>query len=94
MSKRVLTRFLAALASLVLALLLSLLAGYLTARLVPRRPMTHALSLGLVQLTLGLSVQLQHWADMPVLYHGLFLGCILPGHLLGGRLAVAGRARD
>ena len=78
-------------ASLALATLLSILAGFLTARLVPFRPMLHALALALVQLALAASIQVQNWSAMPVGYHAAFLGLLVPAHLAGGRLATRRR---
>ena len=77
--------------SVALATLLSIAAGFLVARLAPRRPLAHALALSLVQLALAASVQSANWSAMPAAYHAAFLGVLVPAHLLGARLGLARR---
>ena len=69
------------------SVLLSVAAGWLVARIARRRALAHALVLGLIQLAIGIAVQLGVWDVMPVLYHLLFLGLQVPSYLLGARLA-------
>jgi len=69
---------------------LSLLAGYVAARIAGRRPVLHAAILGVVQLAIGIAVQTGSWELMPVWFHLSFLALVLPGHLLGGLLRAGG----
>ena len=62
----------------------SILAGYLTARLAARREIAHALALGVVQLAIGIAVQAGFWDLLPIWYHLSFLALLLPGNVLGG----------
>lgn len=66
--------------------LLSILAGFLTARLAPSKPMRLVWILALIQLALGLYFEISYWELMPVWYHLVFLALIVPTTLLGGRL--------
>ena len=72
---------------LVLASGFHVLVGYLAATIARRREIAHALALGIVQLTIGMAVQIQLWEVMPLWYHLPFLGLIVPTCVLGGRIA-------
>lgn len=65
---------------------LSVLAGYLTARLAPEKPMRLVWILAVIQLALGLYFELTYWDLMPVWYHLAFLALVVPMTVLGGRL--------
>ena len=69
------------------------LVGYLAATIARRREIAHALALGILQLTIGIAVQLQYWEVMPLWYHLLFLGLIVPTCVLGGRIRAEGQSR-
>ncbi len=69
---------------LVLSLVISIFAGWLTARVASHSGLRHALGLGIIQLLVGTFVQLQYWDVMPLWYHLGFLALLLPGHVLGG----------
>lgn len=72
-------------ALLVFAGLVSLAAGYL----VPLVSATAGLPLilGVILLLVGIAVQRQAWALMPVWYHLLFLALLIPATLYGASLA-------
>lgn len=70
---------------LVLSLVLSLAAGATTAKLA-RAAFKAAIVLGLVQLTIGVFVQLAYWDLMPLWYHVPFLALLVPGVLVGAKL--------
>lgn len=82
---------------------LSVLAGYLTARVaggVGRGGGMRAVWwLAAVQLVLGIGFEVSAWSLTPVWYHLVFLALLVPAIVYGGRLAVeragvvAGRAR-
>ncbi len=57
----------------------------MTARVARRAELRHALALGVVQLIIGILVQVQYWQVMPLWYHLSFLSLLLPGTVLGGR---------
>jgi len=73
---------------LVYSALLSVLAGWVTARIAKRRPLAHAWALGLVQLAIGIAVQGAYWELMPLWYHLPFLALLIPGNLFGARLTL------
>ncbi len=77
---------------LVLSIVFSIVAGWLTARLAARAPVGHALALGVLQLAIGIFVQSQFWDVLPIWYHAVFLICLLPGNVLGGWLQSRARA--
>lgn len=70
---------------LVLSVVFSVVAGYVTARLARAKAKQHGLALGLALLAVGLVAQLQFWDVMPVWYHLSFLALLVPGALLGAR---------
>lgn len=71
---------------LVISVLLSLLAGYVTARIVGTSTSGPIWALGIVLLAVGLFVQISFWALFPLWYHILFLGLLIPAVLAGSRL--------
>ena len=72
---------------LLLSIACSLLAGAATAFLARGRSRGALLALGALLLVTGIGVQAGVWSLMPVWYHVLFLGLLIPGVLAGGRLA-------
>ena len=71
---------------LLLALLASVGSGYLTVLIAPITALRAALILGLLLLLVGIGVQRQYWALLPLWYHLSFLILLLPATLLGGWL--------
>ena len=78
------------LGALVLSIVCSLSAGFVAARTGGVRAHTAVLVAAGALLLTGIGVQAGSWALMPVWYHLSFLVLLLPGVMLGGRLA--GRA--
>ncbi len=70
---------------LVLSVVFSVIAGYVTALLAHEKTTQHTLALGLALLAVGIFVQIQYWDVMPVWYHLSFLALLVPGVLLGAR---------
>ena len=73
------------LALLALSVGFSVVAGYRGATLAREKPRPYALALGVLLLVVGIGVQLQYWAVMPLWYHVLFLVLLVPGVLMGAR---------
>lgn len=71
---------------IVLSLIFSILAGYVTAQLAKRKEMAHVLGLGVLQLAMGIAAQLANFDALPLWYHISFLLLLIPGNLLGGVL--------
>ena len=71
---------------LVYSVALSVLAGWITARIARRSPTKHALALGALQLAIGIAAQAAYWELMPLWYHLPFLALLIPGNLLGAQL--------
>ena len=65
---------------------LSVLAGFLCAKIASGKPGRVVLTLALVQLGIGVLVQVGAWDLFPVWYHAAFLVLVVPMHLLGGRV--------
>ena len=78
---------------LLLSLISSVVAGYLTAMVAKREPMKHVWILGVLQLVIGILVQIQYLNIMPMWYHGVFLTLLIPGILAGGKLQTNRLAR-
>ena len=74
---------------LLLSVIFSIIAGWITAKLATVNPQRNALILGIILLLVGISVQLQFWEVMPLWYHLSFLGLLIPGAIVGGRLSGA-----
>lgn len=66
---------------------LSVLAGWVTAAIrgAPE-PMGAVRALAGVNLAIGIVVEIMYWSLMPVWYHLVFLGLVVPMTLLGGRM--------
>ena len=74
------------------SVVLSVFAGWMCARLAGRAPMRHVWILAAIQLFIGIMVQAGVWDLMPVWYHLIFLGLVVPAHGMGGRFGVARRS--
>ena len=64
----------------------AILGTYLTARLAPRRPMGHALALGVIALLGSIPATIAYWSTAPVWYHVAGLVLVMPLAWVGGRL--------
>ena len=69
---------------LVLSVLASILAGWVTAAVARRPYLGPTLVLGGIQLAIGIGVQMQYWDAMPLWYHLPFLALLVPGNVAGG----------
>lgn len=74
------------------AVVCSLLGGFVTAALAPQRPGIHVWVLALIQLAVGIAVQAGYWSVLPLWYNLLFLGLLVPMHVAGGHLQQRRRA--
>lgn len=72
--------------TLALTVLYSLIAGFVTARLAPRRPIVHGVALGVVQTAIGIAVQSAYWNVIPGWYHVAFIGMLFPATVAGAAL--------
>jgi hypothetical protein len=63
-----------------------LLAGYITARLAIRKPLTHAFVLSLIMLATSGAIAMMTWDAALAWYHVVTLVLIVPVILLGGKL--------
>ncbi len=71
---------------IVWSVVLSVLAGYVTAAVASVDRMKAVWALAILQLAIGVFVQASSWDLMPIWYHLIFLGLIVPATLYGGRL--------
>src|SRR5689334_21044937 len=69
-----------------LSFIFSIIAGYLTARLAPRKEMAHTFVFGVLQLAMGIAAELANFKALPLWYHLVFLALLIPGNLFGGML--------
>lgn len=76
------------LAILILSIACSLTAGYLTAALAPQQAMAAATALAVVNLAVGLGVQISSWSLLPVWYHLTFLILLVPGIIAGASIRI------
>ena len=74
------------------SVVLSLLAGYVTAAVMRSAPWAAVWVLAALQLTLGLIFEISYWSLMPAWYHLVFLALIVPATLQGARWHPAGRS--
>ena len=76
-----------ALAALVaLSVVLSVLAGFVSARVGGPKPMPAVWALAALQLALGIIAERSYWELMPTWYHLVFLALIVPATVGGGLL--------
>ncbi|HVE79536.1 MAG TPA: hypothetical protein VNA89_11765 [Gemmatimonadaceae bacterium] len=68
--------------------------AYVTGRLAPGRPVTHALILGAIALALSIVVSASRWDNAPAWYNLAALAVILPAAWAGGTLAMRHRPGD
>jgi hypothetical protein len=80
-------------ALLLLAVACSLLAGFTTALVDPRRWWGAAWAQALLLLAVGVAVEFGMWEKLPAWYHLVFLGLLVPCTLLGARLRRGGSPR-
>lgn len=82
----------ALLALIVYSVALSVLAGYVTASVAARDSMPAVWALAVLQLAIGIGVEVSGWTLTPLWYHIVFLALIVPATVYGGRMRVR-RAR-
>ncbi len=70
------------------SVILSLLAGYITAFIARRSEIKHSFALGVLQLVLGIIATIQFYNVAPLWYHALFLTLLIPSNVFGGWLRV------
>lgn len=73
------------------SVLLSILAGFVTAAAAGAHAVTSVRWLAGLQLVLGLVFEIAFWNMTPVWYHVVFLALIVPATLYGGTLRARGR---
>jgi len=70
---------------LVLSALFSLISGYLSA-VIAKESLRAPAILGVILLFVGVGVQIANWDSLPVWFHSIFLGLLLPITFVGGRI--------
>lgn len=75
------------------SVVLSALAGFVTAWAAGPRPMPAVWSLAILQLGIGIFAEVSYWELMPVWYHLIFLALVVPATVVGGMLR-ADRSRQ
>ena len=69
---------------LVYSVVISVVAGYITALIARRNEIAHTVALGILQLAMGIFFQSQAWNLLPIWYHLSFLILLIPGNIIGG----------
>lgn len=77
---------------IIYSVVLSVLAGYVTAAVASRNPMPAVWGLAVLQLLLGIGIEASAWSMTPVWYHVVFLALLVPATVYGGRLRVRRRS--
>ncbi|HSJ09996.1 MAG TPA: hypothetical protein VK928_08780 [Longimicrobiales bacterium] len=72
------------------SVVLSVLAGYVSAAVAGERATRAVQALAALQLLMGIGFETSAWSLTPVWYHVVFLALIVPATLYGGRLRSAG----
>ena len=72
------------------AAIISIMAGFIAALVAGENRRT-PLALGVLLLLFGIGVQAMAWNYIPIWYHVIFLGLLLPLTILGGRMKQTGR---
>lgn len=70
------------------SVIISIVAGYITALIATHNQLKHVLALGILQLSMGIFFQSQAWHLLPIWYHLSFLALLIPGNIFGGQLRV------
>lgn len=73
------------------SVVLSLLAGWVTAAVAGAEPMRAVWVLAALQLALGIIAEVSYWPLMPVWYHLVFLALIIPATVYGGKVRAESR---
>lgn len=66
-------------------LIQGLAAGGVCGRIAKHSHAKVLMALGGIELLIGILVQSMNWADQPVWFHVIFLACVYPSHIAGGR---------
>lgn len=69
------------------SLVFSIVTGFVVAKIAQAAAMKAVWVLGIVLLVVGIAVETAGWGRTPVWYHLIFLLLLVPGVLIGGRLA-------
>ena len=72
--------------TLFLTSVFSVIAGWVTARFAPEKPVAHGLGLGVLQTLIGLGVQSAYWNVLPTWYNIAFVLLLMPATLAGATL--------
>jgi hypothetical protein len=71
---------------IVYSVVLSVAAGYVAAAVAATSAMRAVWILAVLQLAIGVAVEISYWELMPVWYHLAFLALLVPATVYGGRL--------
>ncbi|HEX9929926.1 MAG TPA: hypothetical protein VGB02_15445 [Pyrinomonadaceae bacterium] len=75
--------------SLARSIFISLISGYIAALIAKKNQIQTALVLGVLLLAFGIFIQAQFWNAIPLWYHLIFLGLLVPTTWLGAKLRTA-----
>lgn len=70
-----------------LSVVYSVVSGVLTSKVAKEKALGASVGLGVALLLVGIAVQVQYWTVMPLWYHVGFLGMLVPGVMVGWRVA-------
>jgi hypothetical protein len=72
--------------SLARSIFISIIAGYVASLIAKKNQLQTALVLGVLLFAFGVFVQAQYWSRIPLWYHLIFLGLLIPMTYLGAKL--------
>ena len=74
--------------SILLSVVFSVLGGYTTAMVAKVNEMKPVVILAVLELVVGIIVEISYWDVIPVWYHVTFLVLLVPSIVFGGRMAL------
>lgn len=71
-----------------LSVLFSWIAGFTTGTMSTEHETKPVLTLAVIQVAIGIAVEIAYWDVLPLWYHLAFVGLLAPAILVGGRMAM------
>ena len=79
---------------LFLSVVFSVIAGFITASVASRNEMKPVVILAVIQVVIGIMVELSYWSLIPTWYHIAFVLLLAPAIIAGGKLAMRKKLKN
>lgn len=79
---------------LFLSVVFSVVAGFITASVASRNEMKPVVILAVIQVAIGIMVELSYWSLIPAWYHIAFVLLLAPAIIAGGKLAMRRKLKN